>query len=335
MSTSAGKFQDKGFPADETSLFWKGYLTNTRDANQIKSYVKAWKRPEEQSYSDSKSSLWGSTGKPQPDGVAQRGLGDCWFLAAASAIAEQPERIQRVVWNDKLNKHGAYRFYFWVKDSWHGVNIDDRLPVRSWGSGWRTFATTRSMQGAWWMPLMEKAYAKLDQNYERIIAGMGYEGLRTLTAMPVKYVNYNKGKDPEGIWNNLHPLTKKNFPMTTACCHYGGSGSNGLVSGHAYTLLDTTVLSTGVKLAKVRNPWNSERYTGPYSDKSSLWTDKTKKEVGLKVSNDGSFWLPFKTYIKYYWGVSVAMYQPYKGYKQLSIKQKTRSQTWTIENPAE
>jgi len=24
---------------------------------------------------------------------------------------------------------------------------------------------------AWWMPLLEKAYAKLDQNYDRIIGG--------------------------------------------------------------------------------------------------------------------------------------------------------------------
>jgi len=40
---------------------------------------------------------------------------------------------------------------------------------------------------------MEKAYAKLDQNYERIIAGMGYEGLRTLTGMPTVYLSNNYG----------------------------------------------------------------------------------------------------------------------------------------------
>jgi hypothetical protein len=34
------------------------------------------------------------------------------------------------------------------------------------------------------MPLLEKAYAKLDQNYDRIIGGIGLEGLRTLTGMP-------------------------------------------------------------------------------------------------------------------------------------------------------
>lgn len=44
------------------------------------------------------------------------------------------------------------------------------------------------------MPLLEKSYAKLDQNYDRIIAGNGMEGLRTLTGMPVIDIR-NKGKE--------------------------------------------------------------------------------------------------------------------------------------------
>jgi hypothetical protein len=112
------------------------------------------------------------------------GLGDCWFLAAVAAIAEQPERIYRFVDNKSYNKAGAFRFYFWLKDGWFGVNVDDRIPSRTWGKGFRPFATWPSRGGAWWMPLLEKAYAKLDQNYDRIVGGNGVEGLRTLTGMP-------------------------------------------------------------------------------------------------------------------------------------------------------
>jgi hypothetical protein len=61
-------------------------------------------------------------------------LGDCWFLAAASALAEVPVRVKRVVWNDSYDKNGAFRFSFWVKNKWHKINIDDRLPSRAWGS---------------------------------------------------------------------------------------------------------------------------------------------------------------------------------------------------------
>lgn len=183
------------------------------------------------------------------------------------------------------------------------------------------------------MPLMEKAYAKLDQNYERIIAGMGYEGLRTLTGMPTLYVSHNRGADETKSWNDLYPLTKRNFPMTTPCCHNGGK--DGLVSGHAYSLLDLVQLSDGTKLAKVRNPWASERYTGDWGDSSSKWTEAFKKEVNFTKGNDGTFFMPFKTYVTYYWGVSIAAYQPWKGFAQQNIKQNVRSTTWTITNPAE
>ena len=107
------------------------------------------------------------------------------------------------------------------------------------------------------MPLMEKAYAKLDQNYERIIGGLGFEGLRTLTGMPTFYISHNYGTNATAVAESftlLKALSEKNFPMTTPCCHNGGV--DGLVSGHAYTLLDVVELSTGTKLAKVRNPWN-------------------------------------------------------------------------------
>lgn len=36
--------------------------------------------------------LWGEKGV-LPTGTRQGKLGDCWFLAAASAIAEHPDRI--------------------------------------------------------------------------------------------------------------------------------------------------------------------------------------------------------------------------------------------------
>lgn len=162
-------------------------------------------------------------------------MGDCWFLAAVASIAEVPERIYRFVDNKDYNSKGAFRFYFWVKDTWYGINIDDRLPVRSWGTGWRTWATGRSSHEAWWMPLLEKAYAKLDQNYDRIIAGNGMEGLRTLTGMPVTDI---RNKDHHRDF--LEPIHKywaaKNFPMTSGCCHDGGI--YGLITGHAYSLLD-------------------------------------------------------------------------------------------------
>lgn len=67
------------------------------------------------------------------------------------------------------------------------------------------------------------------------------------------------------------------MPSTAACCT--GGSSWGLVSGHAYSLLDVKEVNNNGKkimLAKVRNPWNTEKYTGPYNDKDKVWTTALK-----------------------------------------------------------
>jgi hypothetical protein len=112
-------------------------------------------------------------------------LGDCWFLASASSVAENEDRILKIMSDREWNEQGIFRFKFWVKDSWMGINVDERLPVMEWGDSYIPWATNPSTLGAWWMPMLEKAYAKLNQNYDRIISGNGAEGLRRLTGMPV------------------------------------------------------------------------------------------------------------------------------------------------------
>lgn len=50
------------------------------------------------------------------------------------------------------------------------------------------------------MPLLEKAFAKLDQNYERLAGGWGYEALRTLTGMPTFNLKF---RSKEQMWTTL------------------------------------------------------------------------------------------------------------------------------------
>ena len=86
----------------------------------------------------------------------------------------------------------------------------------------------------------------------------------------------------KGVLEPIHRRwAEKNYPMTTACCSSGKSWY-GLENGHAYTLLDVKDLlddsgNVMTTLAKLRNPWASERYNGPWSDQSSKWTESAKK----------------------------------------------------------
>lgn len=280
-------------------------------------------------------SLFGKFGKPIPNGINQQGLGDCWFLASAAAVAEEAHRIERIIENKEYSKAGIFRFKFWVKDKWYGVNVDDRLPCKKRYNGWRPFATQRSKAGAWWMPLLEKAYAKLDQNYDRIIGGLGAEGLRTLTGMPTVMIRQDKSKA-----GTLYPILKffahNNYPSTAGCCRNGGKYD--LVSGHAYSFLDVQELKKGGKvvhkIVKVRNPWNHERYNGPWRDSDPEWNKNPqwKKQVNLVEADDGIFWMNWDTFITYYDTTSTALYRDYK-HKVVNYKPTKRETVYRIDNP--
>ena len=55
-------------------------------------------------------------------------------------------------------------------------------------------------------------------------------------------------------------------------------------------------------LVKVRNPWGRERYSGPYSDNSPLWTPELREQVhealgdALEPSGEGYFFMDKASY---------------------------------------
>ena len=225
--------------------------------------------------------LKGSLGEFAPAGIKQGSLSDCWFLAGVTALAETPSRLyQNVHKNSRQNYNptGVYRYFFWIQNKWVPINVDDQLPVRYKYSNSRDyfvpFASDRSDYGAWWMPLFEKAYAKLNGNYDRIEWGSGYESLRQLTARPVFFYEHEKIKDHEGDEFTLFKrLSRENHPMVISCCNVprGSAAPDGLTNAHAYTLLDVLELK-GTRLAKIRNPWSVEGYSGSWSDSDPVWT---------------------------------------------------------------
>ena len=80
------------------------------------------------------NTLWGSTGITVDD-VRQGLLGNCWYKAAASAIAEVPGRLEKTFHNSELNSAGIYAVDFWALGVPHTVVVDDFLPLNETSSG--------------------------------------------------------------------------------------------------------------------------------------------------------------------------------------------------------
>ena len=65
----------------------------------------------------------------------------------------------------KDEAYGFYQFKFFKNGQWRVVSIDDRLPVNGRKSRPFVFAHSQT-DNEIWVPLIEKAYAKLHKSYQ-------------------------------------------------------------------------------------------------------------------------------------------------------------------------
>lgn len=87
-----------------------------------------------------------------------------------------------------------------------------------------------------------------------------------------------------------------------------------LVGRHAFTILGAYTFTDGAashNLIKIRNPWGSERYTGPWSDASSLWTPELMRQAKesqpggyTNDKGDGLFFMDPETFKAGFFGVA-------------------------------
>jgi hypothetical protein len=317
--TSGGHFNDISFPADQSSLYWAYAGKSGEDLEMQTTYqeVKSWKTPVELE-GGAVPSLWGKLGV-RPAAIQQGQLGDCWFLSAMAALAEWPDRVKKVFNNqDSYAADGMFQINFNSAGKLVKVTIDDRLPVYDASGTWRPINLSRSPNGAWWGPLLEKAAAKFYGRYENMNGGQEVESLYALTGMPTVNIVLATMSDSD-LWNLLNSYDKLDYVMT--------SGVSGLVMNHAYTLIGTAQFN-GEFLVKIRNPWGSERYEGPWSDDDKTkWTEEAKVALAHTVSkDDGEFYMSISNYKQLFTDVSIALYQNWnKASKQV---------TWDRTKPA-
>lgn len=74
--------------------------------------------------------LWGTDGITPLD-VRQGAVGNCWFMAACSALAEKPERLEKLFLNSDatLNAEGIYGVNIYTLGVPHTVIVDDIIPM--------------------------------------------------------------------------------------------------------------------------------------------------------------------------------------------------------------
>lgn len=106
-------------------------------------------------------------------------------MAAASAIAENASTLKSMFITQSRTKSNAYAFKWWIGGSPRPVIVDDHVPMRRYSNGqWNTVFAGQDATRGLWVPIMEKAWAKVHGNYEMIAGGWSTEAWSSMLGVP-------------------------------------------------------------------------------------------------------------------------------------------------------
>lgn len=319
------KFVDKEFPPELKSI---GVLKGDTASGVI--YVSAveWKRASE-ICGQGGARLF--EGEIEAEDLHQGQIGDCWLIAALACVAERPEIVQRAIRYNTVDPRGKYTFRLWnqVKEragsAWVNIVIDDFIPV-SPGTCTPKFAKANGNEI--WAMLLEKAFAKMYGSYSALEGGCMYWALSALTGNPALLFDRRNGRswraatggfytkeelNDHEFFTFLHKA-KRNGAFI-CCAGIAQANRQGLVNGHAYSVLRIRTVrkqasSTDYfQMVQIRNPHGGGEWSGSWSDRSHLWQSYPRvkdKLIGRdSLREDGSFWMQWQDFVRYWQSVHV------------------------------
>lgn len=234
--------------------------------------------------------------------VVQGSLGNCWFIGALAVLASSGNDFIEHTFVKADVKRGEYKCKFYKDGGWVEVTVDDRLPC---GASGKLYFASCPDPNEWWVPIIEKAYAKLHGSYEALESGTITDALKDMTGESVEMINVDSAefKDKSLLWKKLLHYIKESFLMGCAIesASAGTEKDNGygLLSNHAYSIIDCQEVQ-GHKLMRIRNPWGKGEWKGPWADGSKEWTAALLKHFDYEFGNDGTFFMKFEDFVKFY-----------------------------------
>ncbi|KAJ3521717.1 hypothetical protein NMY22_g12196 [Coprinellus aureogranulatus] len=273
-------------------------------------------------------------GAAHSSSIRQGALGDCYFLSALATVSGLPGLIERIcVARDE--SVGIYGFIFYQDKGWVSVIVDDMLytSIPKYESldtdakgiyhedkekfenmarkGGQTLIYAKAgASNETWVPLIEKAYAKLYGCYAHIEGGETREAIEDLTGGVATNLNARDILDIDRFWKE--ELSRVNQDRLFACAFdnidapedapWATPTVQGLFSGHAYAVLRAQEVN-GKRFVILRNPWGKTEWNGPWSDGSKEWTPEWLKylpELKHSFGDDGQFVMEYKDFLKYF-----------------------------------
>ncbi|KAM3865949.1 calpain-10 [Diretmus argenteus] len=305
-------FEDPDFPSDDASLFSDHSTPIARLQGDI-----TWRRPQEICQSPT---LFPDN---MNQGHAKQGLlGDCWFLCACTILLKNKHLMDKVLpphqpqWGD-CRYRGSFQLRLWQQGHWTEVTIDDRLPCINSTLCFSCCLTPT----AFWVALLEKAYAKLRGSYEQLWAGQVSDALVDLTGGLAERWTLGDGgpEEEQGAGQDSDRVRRRKLDLNllkdgcalSCSTHSSPAGASEVGQYHALSVMEwldvRTVSGVRVRLLRIRNPWGRCCWGGAWVESGAGWSSVDPAfAMDLQGrTEEGEFWLDENEFLSRFDDVTV------------------------------
>jgi len=229
--------------------------------------------------------------------IRQETVMDCTVVASlvslAASCALHDRSLPNVIFPASYSTHGRYLAKLHLNGIPRALTIDDLLPFSAAGQPLFTHAP-----GSLWVSLVEKAWIKANGGYEYPGGGASVDLYGLVGWIPEEVYFASCGDTVGQLWDRVFDgwKTGRAIPsVATAACDSG----TGLVSNHAYAVLELLLTPDGERILRLKNPWGRKRWTGRFShlDKDS-WTPALRRALSYdpfaaSQEDDGTFYISY------------------------------------------
>merc|ERR1711862_118249 len=214
--------------------------------------------------------------------------------------------------DETYEEQGIYGVSFWRHGRWQMTWVDFYFPCympssRNRGKHKLIFAGANDGKEIW-MPVVEKAFAKVAGSYEAISGGVSTMALEMLTGgrakryqpkeLPLKWDKFT-----EGVASDEYFVCAGSLQLEENEEKIGDQKKvlKGIVTGHAYTILNT-YHDDDTRFLELRNPWGRVKYYGDWGRPGCRkWITeqgrKAKSIIGSPRTEEGRFWMSMEDFI--------------------------------------
>ncbi|CAF1106978.1 unnamed protein product [Rotaria sordida] len=252
---------------------------------------------------------WSVYSSPKPSDIQQGALGDCWLMAALALITERPQMLEHILLTKTINDQGVYLVRICHNGLWKTVIVDDCFPCTQYNQ----LAFTQAHRRQLYVPIIEKACAKLFGSYADLISGQTEEGLQLLTGAPCDHIDlnpFNNILDSEIAWAKLLSACESHLLISASTGRSDVSVEeytrNNIPNNHAFSVLTAHSISNiSIQFVLVRDPHARSNYIDEFITPYIL---NELNNVNRNNVSPGAFWISWPKFLRFFTSITISAY---------------------------